>query len=115
MGKAENRVESYLCSEVKRHGGHQRKVKYIGRNGCLDRLIWFTFPDVAFVEVKSEDGDLEASQAREIPRLEASGWPVYVVSTRAEVDAMIARVKDGGFTTGWFLSDPPLLYGSKGQ
>ena len=93
MGKAEAKIETYLVEQVAKHGGKQRKVQYIGRNGCPDRLIWFIFPRVAWVECKSETGSLEASQAREIPRLLADGWPCYVVSSRAEVDDMIAEVK----------------------
>ena len=92
MGKAEAKIETYLAEQVAKHGGKQRKVQYIGRNGCPDRLIWFRFPRVAWVECKSETGDLEASQAREIPRLLADGWPVYVVSSREEVDAVIREV-----------------------
>jgi len=93
MGKAEAKIEDYLVEQVKAHGGHQRKVQYINRNGCPDRLIWFHFPRVAWVECKSETGSLEASQAREIPRLEAAGWPVYVVASREEVDAVIREVR----------------------
>lgn len=93
MGKAEAKIETYLVEQVAKHGGKQRKVQYINRNGCPDRLIWFTFPRVAWVECKSETGSLEASQAREIPRLLADGWPVFVVASREEVDAVIREVK----------------------
>lgn len=96
MGKAEARVETYLAKRVKEEGGHVRKLKWIGRNGAPDRLIWWTFPRIALVECKSADGDLEPSQQREIPRMIRDGWPVYVVSSRDEVDLMIAEVKNRG-------------------
>ncbi len=94
MGKPESKIESYLVKRVKQEGGTIHKVRYLGRNGCPDRLIWWTFPNIAFIECKaSPSAPLKPSQQREIPRLLKAGWPVFVVATEAEVEDVIARVK----------------------
>lgn len=97
MGRPEHRVESYLRRRVREEGGQIRKVRWIGRRGAADNLVWFTFPRVALVEVKAEGGDIDwrSPQGREMQRMREHGWPVYVVSSKEQVDDMIAEVKRG--------------------
>lgn len=98
MGKPEAKVEDYLVERVKALGGEQRKLKWVGRAGAPDRLVWFTFPEVGMIEVKPDRstgprGTLEHSQRREIPRLREAGWPVFVVESREDVDAALAAIR----------------------
>lgn len=89
MGRAEGSVEDYLVRRVNETGGHQRKLQWIARAGAPDRLVWWHFPLVAFVELKAPKGRYEHSQKRELPRLVEAGWPVYVCHTREAVEAFI--------------------------
>lgn len=98
MGKPEASIENYLLRRVKAEGGQIRKARWIGRRGCPDRLIWWGQPlRYAWCEVKApgEEVDWRSNQGHEIRRMHDDGWEVYVVSTREQVDDMIAKVKGG--------------------
>lgn len=94
MAAGESKVERYLKLRVIATGGMTRKVKWLDRSGAPDRLVCWTFPNVALVEVKrpGKTVDPQSLQAREIRKLRESGWPVYVVSSREEVDALIVKM-----------------------
>jgi hypothetical protein len=94
MGWNEGPIEAYLLKRVTETGGRQRKVKWVGRDGAPDRLIWWRFPVVAFVECKGPRGRLSGEQEREIARLRGDGWPVYIVRTRDEADAFVAAMQE---------------------
>jgi hypothetical protein len=89
MGQQETPIEDYLVEQVKLAGGQTRKVQWIGRLGAPDRLVWWRFPNVAFVELKSGRGRYEHSQEREFARLRADGWPVHTLRSKADVDLFI--------------------------
>lgn len=95
MGRPEASVENYLRRRVKETGGRYRKLKWIGRRGAPDQLIWWTWPHVALVECKAEGKHIEpgSQQEREVNRLLDDGWPVYVVNCRYDVDLMIEEVR----------------------
>lgn len=97
MGKREASIEHYLRDRVKAEGGEIRKLQWIGRRGAPDRLIWWSFPRVALIEVKAEGETVEerSLQGREIRRMRRDGWPVYVVNTREQVDFIVDMVKSG--------------------
>lgn len=97
MGRPEASVEDYLRKRVKEKGGQYRKVSWPGRRGAPDQLIWFEFPRVALVECKApgEEVDWRSLQGREIRRMREAGWPVHVVASRSEVDAVIEEVRGG--------------------
>lgn len=87
----EGKVAAYLVRRVREHGGEQRKVEWSGRRGAPDRLI--LFPHVhAFAELKAPGQKPEPHQARELGRLRAAGFSVYVVDSKASVDAMLGRL-----------------------
>lgn len=96
MGKAEAKVEDYLRKRVKETGGKCRKLRFIGRRGALDNLCWWRFPNVAVVECKAEgeDIDLSSPQGRTFVGMRDDGWPAYVVSSHAEVDALLATIME---------------------
>lgn len=92
----EGKIENYLRRAVKQAGGEIRKTRWIGRRGCPDDLIWFTFPRCAYVEVKrpGEDIDPRSQQAHEIRSMHKDGWPIFIVSSNREIDEVIRRVKN---------------------
>lgn len=98
MGARESRVENYLRRRVKEEHGQIRKVRWIGRRGAPDDFVWWPGPRAAFVECKSEDGELSKIQAREIDRLRRDGFKVFVVSTFEEVDAAVNATKGSNET-----------------
>jgi hypothetical protein len=93
VGQRETPVEEYLVAQVKAAGGHVRKLAWIGRVGAPDRLVWWRFPHVAMVELKGAKGRYEASQKRELARLRETGWPVYTLWSKGDVDKFIAEMK----------------------
>jgi hypothetical protein len=93
MGRPEARIEDYLIARVKETGGLQRKLKWVGRDGAPDRIVWYTFPQVGLIEVKREGGGrLDPAQAREMAVLHLSGWPVFLVASRDDVDAALNAI-----------------------
>ena len=87
----EGKIGAYLVRRVRELGGEQRKVEWSGRRGAPDRLI--LFPHVhAFAELKAPGQKPEPHQARELERLRAAGFSVYVVDSKASVDAMLGRL-----------------------
>lgn len=98
MGKPEGTVENYLRKRAKEEGLSMRKLRWIGRRGAADNLLWREFPSVALVECKApgEEVDWRSLQGREFRRMERDGWPVYQVNSFAQVDDVIERVKHGG-------------------
>ena len=88
----ESDTEAYLVKRVKETGGHQRKLAWIGRRGAPDRFIWWDGPIFAFVELKATGKSASALQKAEHARLQASGFEVYVVHSKAAVDTLISRL-----------------------
>ena len=95
MGRPEARIENHLRRRVKETGGRYRKVRWIGRRGAPDQLIWWTWPRAALVECKAEGETVDpgSQQEREIQRLRDDGWPVFVVNSRDDVDRVIEKVR----------------------
>lgn len=103
----ESTVETYFNKQVRAAGGDTRKMK--GRINDCDRLaIWprllvkalpgpqtRILPDaeVHFVELKRPNAKPRAGQAREHARLRKLGCKVFVISTKAQVDAYVADNK----------------------
>lgn len=92
MGARENKVEKYLDEEIKRLGGLTRKWVSPGRAGVPDRIV-IVRGNVWFVEVKTEDGELETVQEREHKRLEAVGAEVRTVYGHRDVREFIEEVR----------------------
>lgn len=91
MGIRENKVETYLDTEVKEMGGITRKWTSPGRDGVPDRIV-FVHGDLIFVEVKTVDGDLSPVQKREHVRLREHDAQVVTVYGMAGVDALLTDV-----------------------
>lgn len=91
----ESQIEAELVERVKAAGGSTRKVRWLCRNGAPDRLIWWPGPRAAYVEVKrtNEDVNWRSPQGREITRMRADGWVVYVLNDVAQIDKIIDEVR----------------------
>ena len=86
----ERDVEKYLVKRVKAVGGNVRKVKWIGRRGAPDRLVFGPNLAPCFVELKRpEGGELSPHQIMEIRDLMDGGFEVFVVTNLHEVDALM--------------------------
>lgn len=91
----ERDVRRHLKTRLKTYGGELRKVKWIGRNGAPDELVLIPGIDGrqpqhgAFVELKAPGKEPEPHQLREIEKLRAHGFSVYVLDTREAVDAAL--------------------------
>lgn len=84
----ESQIEAYLVKQVRAHGGDTRKVKWIGRVGCPDRVV-FLRGLTLWVELKTQSGKVSPSQAREIKFLKLHDQFVFVIDSKFEVDYMI--------------------------
>lgn len=89
------RLQDHLKHVVQGSGGQYRKVRWEGRRGCPDCFIWWTWPHVAFVEIKADRDVLSAIQRREIERMRADGVPVFIARSIEEIDEIVKKVRKG--------------------
>lgn len=94
MPRKEELNEEYLKRRVKETGGFTRKVKWMGVRGAPDRLCAWPGHGYAFIEVKEDDQPwgLQDHQQREIDRMRQSGMIVWVLSSKAVIEAFIKAV-----------------------
>lgn len=105
----ESKVEAHLVKRVEETGGLIRKIRYLGRNACPDRLVgwpqqdhievdWgngpnkissYRSPRHTLVETKRPKGKAREDQEREHERLRAVGFDVVVLDTIEAVDAFV--------------------------
>jgi hypothetical protein len=96
----EGKIEKHLKKEVQASGGKLRKLKWIGKSGAPDRLIWwprkgdepFSF---ALIELKAATKKPTKVQEIEHDALREDGWTVLVADSIEAVDAAILLVRDG--------------------
>lgn len=72
-------------------GGFERKLTYVARRGCPDRLAIWKHLTIAMFEIKAPGKKPTQQQVNEHDILRASGIPVYTPSTFDEVDRDIAH------------------------
>jgi hypothetical protein len=91
---SEKQVEAYLRRRVTAAGGVARKWVSPGHNGVPDRLVFLPGGKIYPVEMKApgRKANLSPGQRVEHTRLARLGAPVWVLSTRAEVDAFLREV-----------------------
>ena len=97
-----SQVEAHLVERVEATGGFTRKIAYIGRRSCPDRLVgWpggcsnsMEYRDNrhALIETKRPKGKARADQDREHQRLRAIGIDVRVLDTIEAVDAFVEEM-----------------------
>jgi hypothetical protein len=105
----ESTVEEYLRVEVQKAGGRCEKVVDLTRIGCPDREVQWPQPllcaGIDKVELKKPGKEPEPHQVRYHEYLASCGVPVYVIDTKAKVDAYIAARLDG-IAPLWLFSVP---------
>ncbi len=82
-------IERALREAVAAAGGIAYKFTSPGRPGVPDRIVLLPGRPVQFVEVKRPGGKTTPAQDREHARIAAMGYEVRVVSSLAEVAALI--------------------------
>ena len=87
----ESDIERYLHDRVERLGGEYRRVAWIGRRHANDDFILLPGRHL-LVECKRPGKKATPGQAREHDRLRKAGLEVHVVSTEAEIDAILPLV-----------------------
>lgn len=85
----ESQIDRYFAREVKKIGGLDRKIQYVGRRHASDHLVGWISPVIDFVELKRPGKKARPGQAREHARWRARGFNVWVISTKSEVDFYI--------------------------
>ena len=84
----ESDIEKHLVAAVKESRGEVRKVKWIGRAGAPDRII-FIDNKIIFVELKAPGREPTPAQKREHKRLRDKGADVRVIDSFGGVTAFI--------------------------
>jgi hypothetical protein len=84
-------IEKYLDKRVKALGGFTRKLKYIGRRGAPDRLVFYK--GVRFVELKAPNKKPDPVQMGEHATMTTQGAIVHVLSNLYEVDHFIKELE----------------------
>ena len=87
-------LQAHLKKRVELTGGFYRKAQWVGKRGCPDCFVWWTWPVAAFVEIKAGKDRLSVIQAREIERMRASGIPVFTARTVEDVDWIVDQLLD---------------------
>lgn len=96
MPTPEGKIEAYLVQRVRETGGKVRKLKWIGRSGAPDRIVWWSINGTAvivFVEVKAPGKKMGELQKIECEKLRDDGIDAFVIDTKEEVDRMISLYK----------------------
>ena len=87
----ERKIEAHLVKLARKHGWFCRKVRWIGRNGCPDRLLIDPFLNRTWwVEVKAPGRKPTKQQLVEHERMRAFGETVCVIDSIAKVERLFA-------------------------
>ena len=89
------KLQGHLRKLVQGSGGQYRKVRYEGRRGCPDCLVWWDWPQIAFIEIKAEGDRYSKLQEREVERMQSAGVPVFTARTAEDVEKIIELVRKG--------------------
>lgn len=89
------KLQGHLRKLVQGSGGQYRKVRYEGRRGCPDCLVWWEWPQIAFIEIKAEGDRYSKLQEREVERMQSAGIPVFTARTAEDVEEIVELVRKG--------------------
>lgn len=87
---AESKLEKYLRKRVKKLKGEMRKVRWIGRHGAPDDLVWipnWLWPRMP--EIKAPGKPLEDHQVREHKRLRRMGVQCYKLDSEEDIERFL--------------------------
>ncbi len=96
--RSENQIEKRLCEGIKDLKGLCWKFVSPGRTGVPDRIVILPTGQVFFVELKSPNGYPSPIQRMIHEMLKDCRNQVYVLSSYAEVDKFLERMK-------WFVDN----------
>lgn len=80
----ESDLHRTIRKDVISRGGVLRKCQWVMRNGAPDTLIWVPGGRPFWAELKAEDEEPKAHQAREHDRMRKEGHLVFVVHNLLE-------------------------------
>lgn len=83
----ERDIEMYLKKRVEQAGGEVRKLKWVGRRGAPDRIVFLH--GVHFIELKAPGKTPEPHQDREHERMRKHGVYPWVIDSKELVDLFI--------------------------
>lgn len=87
---AENKLEDYLRERVRKLKGEIRKVKWIGRRGAPDDMVWIPgWWKAKLAEMKAPGEPLKAHQKREHKRLKRMGFEVFKLDSKKDIDKFL--------------------------
>ena len=90
----EAQVEKHFCEAVSAAGGVERKIVYLQRRGCSDRLVGFPFNRLFLVELKRPRGGRISPHQQEDERYWAQvGVQKVYLHTIAAVNQWVSRVR----------------------
>lgn len=84
----ERDIEKYLIRRVKEVGGKVRKLSYIGRRACVDRLVLLPGRHI-FIELKHPGKHATPAQGREHNVLRWAGCDTYVISSVEAIERIL--------------------------
>lgn len=84
----ERKIEAHLVKLAKRYGWFCRKIRWIGRNGCPDRLLISPDGRVLWVELKAPGKRPTKLQAKEHHELVYHHQHVRVVDSIDQVERL---------------------------
>lgn len=87
---AEAKIENYLRKQVKAGNGQIRKLKFIGRRGAPDDMVWmpgWSWPKMP--ECKAPGEPLKDHQKREHKRLKKMGIFCCKIDSKEDVDRFL--------------------------
>lgn len=89
----ERDIEKYLKKRVAEEGGEVRRVKWQGRRGAPDDVIFLN--GAHFAECKAPGKTPDDHQEREHKRMYKNGVRVFIIDSYHAVDSVIWMIKNG--------------------
>jgi hypothetical protein len=84
----EKDIEKYLAEQVKKQGGLCLKFTSPGTRGVPDRIVIYD-GEVFFTELKKPGENLRKDQQKMREILNKQDFPVFVLSTKKQVDSFV--------------------------
>jgi phosphoribosylaminoimidazole (AIR) synthetase len=57
--------------------------------------VWWTWPKAAFIEIKADGDRVSKVQQQEIQRMQNYGIPVFIATSKEEIDEIVEKVRTG--------------------
>lgn len=89
----ERQIERRMCQAVEKLGCTALKFVSPGRSGVPDRIVLCPGGRTIFIELKRPGGKPRPLQMHAIRHLQRLGFPCFVVSTMAEVEACARQIE----------------------